>query len=290
MEDTTDTIRLILIPAQLTEIPQPPKQLYCRGVAPEEGELMLTVVGSRAYTSYGKEACETLISGLRGYPISIVSGLALGIDAIAHTAALKAGLRTIAVPGSGLRDDVLYPRTNVALAKKIIDAGGALLSEYEPDFAATKWSFVQRNRIMAGLSKAVLVIEAGEKSGTLVTSRLATDYNRDVFAVPGSIFSETSKGPNMLITLGATPIRTSADILLALGFNIDTESAASEIEIDLSQYSEQERAVYTMLASPTEREELTVTLGLSVSDANILLMKMEIAGLIKDTPLGLIRA
>ncbi len=285
MED----IRNIPIPAQLMEIPQPPEKLYCRGVTPVKDELMLTVVGTRAYTSYGKEACETLIAGLRGYPITIVSGLALGIDAIAHNAALRAGLRTIAVPGSGLMDEVLYPRTNVGLAKRIIEAGGALLSEYDPDFAATKWSFVRRNRIMAGLSKAVLVIEARERSGTLVTSRLATDYNRDVYAVPGSIFSEVSKGPNMLITLGATPIRTSEDILLALGFNIDRDKSEAEADIDMSGFSEEERAVYTLLAQPMERETLTVSLGLSASTANILLMKMEIAGLIKDTPLGLMR-
>ena len=282
-----DDIFEIPIPPQLSEIPQPPKQLYCRGAALEEDELMLTVVGSRAYSSYGKEACETLISGLRGFPITIVSGLALGIDSIAHTAALAAGLRTIAVPGSGLRDEVLYPRTNALLAKKIVDAGGALISEYAPDFAATKWSFVQRNRIMAGLSKAVLVIEAGEKSGTLVTSRLATEYNRDVYAVPGSIFSDKSKGPNMLITLGATPIRGSEDILLALGFDIveDTE----KLPLDISHLSEIEQRVYLLLDAPTERETLIATLDIRASEANILLMKMEIAGLIKDTPMGLMR-
>ena len=284
-----DDIFRIPIPFQLTEIPQPPKQLFCRGAALEEDELMLTVVGSRAYTSYGKEACETLIAGLCGFPITIVSGLALGMDALAHNAALRTGLRTIAVPGSGLQDDVLYPRTNALLAKRIIEMGGSLLSEYPPDFRATRWSFVQRNRIMAGLSKAVLVIEAGERSGTLVTSRLATEYNRDVYAVPGSIFSDKSKGPNMLITLGATPIRTSEDILLALGFDVDTNSSDTKAAIDTTQFSEHERTVYALLVQPMERETLTVSLGLSASDANILLMKMEIAGLIKDTPLGLMR-
>ena len=120
--------------------------------------------------------------------------LLLGIDSIAHRSALDAGLKTIAVPGSGLDDDALYPREHLQLAREIVEKGGALVSEYEPDFKATTWSFPRRNRIMAGLSKAVLVVEAERPSGTLITARLALDYGRDVFAVPGSIFSETSRG------------------------------------------------------------------------------------------------
>jgi len=149
-------------PKQILEIPQPPKNLFIEGVFPDSSKTFLTVVGSRKYTSYGREVCEKLIEGLRGYPIVIVSGLALGLDSIAHRAAIKSGLQTIAFPGSGISRKVLYPATNVQLAEDIVKAGGALISEHEPDFRATIWSFPQRNRLMAGVSKATLIIEAEE--------------------------------------------------------------------------------------------------------------------------------
>lgn len=274
-------------PPQLMEIPQPPKDLWLAGELPSRETVLLTVVGSRKFTSYGKEACEQIISGLRGYDIAIVSGLAIGMDSIVHEAALAAGLRTIAVPGSGLDPSVIYPRGNAQLAQRILENGGALLSEYAPDFRATKWSFPQRNRIMAGLARATLVIEAEQKSGTLITSRLATDYNRDVFAVPGNIFSPTSQGPHMLIKLGATPITCAEDVLQSFGFSIkeDNESA-----IDTTVLSPAEIRVIELLREPYHRDHIILMLGLSASDANILLMKMEIAGLIKETPEGLRRA
>src|SRR3989344_4788228 len=175
-------------PKELLEIPQPPETLYIRGKLPAPEFVRLCVVGSRKYTPYGREACEKLIGELRGHPVCIVSGLALGIDRIAHEAALKAGLPTIAVPGSGLDIEVIYPKSNLGLAKDILKHGGCLLSELPPKEKATTWTFPQRNRIMAGLSRAVLIIEAEQKSGTLITSRLATEYNRDVLTVPGSIF------------------------------------------------------------------------------------------------------
>ncbi len=182
-------------PTQLLEIPQPPEKLYIRGELPSPDTKLLCVVGSRRYTNYGKEACEKLISGLRGYDVAIVSGLAIGIDGIAHEAAMNAGLKTIAIPGSGLGVSAIHPIAHIGLAQKILDSGGCMLSEYEADFRSTLWSFPQRNRIMAGLSCAVLVIEAEIKSGTLITSRMATDYNKDVLTVPGNIFSKTSEGP-----------------------------------------------------------------------------------------------
>ena len=200
-------------PASLLEIPQPPKKLYVAGELPPEGSILLAVVGSRKYTSYGADACEKIIEGLSGYPIVIVSGLALGIDALAHKAALKAGLKTLAVPGSGIDSKVIYPRTNLSLAEEIVEKGGCLLSEYEPDFQASTWSFPARNRIMAGLSRAILVIEAGERSGTLITARLATEYNRDVYVIPNGIFSPGSQGSNKLLKQGAYPITESSDIL-----------------------------------------------------------------------------
>lgn len=206
------------IPKCLFEIPHPPKELYIRGTLPPKDHIYVCVVGSRKHTQYGKECCEKIIEGLKGQPVVIVSGLALGIDAIAHKAAIKAGLKTVAFPGSGLDDSVLYPRTNFNLAKEILKSGGCLISEFPPDMKAEIWTFAQRNRLMAGISKAVLVIEAEEKSGTLITARMATDYNRDVLAVPGSIFSSTSIGTNKLLALGATPVTSSIDILDVLGF------------------------------------------------------------------------
>lgn len=274
-------------PSQLMEIPQPPKDLWLAGELPSQETVLLTVVGSRKFTSYGKEVCEQIISGLRGYDIAIVSGLAIGMDSIAHEVALAAGLRTIAVPGSGLDARVIYPRGNAQLAQRILENGGALLSEYAPDFRATQWSFPQRNRIMAGLARATLVIEAEQKSGTLITSRLATDYNRDVFAVPGNIFSPNSQGPHMLIKLGATPITCAEDVLQSFGFSIKEDQTNT---IDITMLSPDEIRVIELLHEPYHRDHIILMLGLSTSDANILLMKMEIAGLIKETPEGLRRA
>lgn len=276
------------IPHQLLEIPQPPKELWVAGVLPSPETILLTVVGARKHSPYGREACEEIIAGLLGYDIAIISGLALGIDAIAHEAAMRAGLRTIAVPGSGLDKSVLYPRANVQLAERIVEVGGALLSEFEPKFHATNWSFPQRNRIMAGLAKATLIIEAEEKSGTLITSRLATDYNRDVFAVPGSIFSSLSHGPNMLITLGATPISSSEDVLKALGFRLDADTE-TQMTLDFSSLGDNEREIMEALTTTKYREVLIEELDLPVSEGNIILMKMEIAGLIKETPEGIRR-
>ncbi|KKW11295.1 MAG: Transcriptional regulator, MarR family [Parcubacteria group bacterium GW2011_GWA2_49_9] len=265
-------------PHRLREIADPPKKLYVQGTLPPEDHKWLSVVGSRKYTNYGKEACEKLILGLAGYPVVIVSGLALGIDALAHRAALDAKLPCVAVPGSGLDPKVLYPSTNRRLADDILKAGGALLSEFEPDFRATAWGFLQRNRIMAGLSDAVLVIEAEQRSGSLVTSKFATEYNRDVLTVPGSIFSSTSTGPHMLIKLGATPITSSTDLLEALGFKPNEKVAR-----DYSDCTPEEKKVIALLAEPLSRDDLIDALGIPTNQANALLSFMELKGLIKES-------
>ncbi len=266
-------------PSQLLEIPQPPEKLYIRGGLPGPNTKLLCVVGSRRYTNYGKEVCEKLISGLRGYDIAIVSGLAIGIDGIAHEAAMNTGLRTIAVPGSGLGVEAIHPMAHVGLAKKILDSGGCLLSEYEQDFKSTLWSFPQRNRIMAGLSCAVLIIEAEKKSGTMITSRMATDYNRDVLTVPGNIFSKTSEGPHLLIRLGATPITNSAELLLALGFE-NKDSAPRNLELEYSECSLEEKAVIKILREPIPKDDLLRALNMPVGQANAVLSVMELKGLI----------
>jgi DNA processing protein len=269
------------IPEMLREISDAPKKIYIQGKLPPPDAKILCVVGSRKYTQYGKDVCEKLISGLRGYDITIVSGLALGIDGIAHKCALDAGLKTIAVPGSGLHESVLYPSTHKQLAEKILESGGALISEFEPEFRATPYSFPQRNRIMAGMSHAVLVIEAEIKSGTLITSKFATEYNRDVLTAPGSIFSKNSEGPNMLIRLGATPVRNSEDILEALGFKINEEP--QNLELKYADCSEEELFIIKILTEPMEKDELIRQLKMPVSKASTIISIMEIKGLIKES-------
>lgn len=279
-------LKLDQFPKPLLEIPQPPKTLYIRGKLPNSNLIYLAVVGSRKYTSYGKDICEKLISGLKGYPIVIVSGLAMGIDSIAHKAAINNNLITISFPGSGLDNSVLYPRSNIKLAQEIIDNGGCLISEFLPNAISQLYSFPQRNRLMAGISKAVLIIEAEEKSGTLITARMALDYNRDILAVPGSAFSSNSNGTNWLIKQGATPVTTSEDILVALGFNIEkTQLSDKEKYADCSK---EELKIIDLLREPIERDELIRISGMKTAEANALLSIMEIKDLIKEE-LGEIR-
>mgnify|MGYP006391967153 FL=1 len=273
-------------PEQLLEIPQPPKTLYIRGKLPPKDHIYLAVVGSRKYTSYGRDICEKLIKGLKGYPIVIVSGLALGIDSIAHRTALSAGLITMSFPGSGLDNKALYPRNNTALADEIVESGGCLISEFPPSMKAELYTFPQRNRLMAGMSKATLVIEAAEKSGTLITARMALDYNRDVLVVPGSVFSTTSTGTNKLIRQGAVPITNSNDLLEALGFEVEKQYQTEEEKY--ADCSKEELKIIEMLLEPMERDELVRESVMNIASANALLSIMEIKELIKEE-LGEIR-
>ena len=268
-------MKQIPLPKLLQEIPDPPKQLYIRGVFPaQENLIFLTIVGSRKYTSYGRQVCQKLIRSLRGYPFVIVSGLALGIDSIAHETALDIGLLTVAIPGSGLSNEVLYPASNRQLAQKIIQSGGCLVSEFEPDFKATLWSFPKRNRIMAGISHAILVIESENISGTRITARLATEYNREVFAVPGSIFSEQSKGNNELIREGATPVTEIGDILECFGFDKKQQQE--------NNLTKQEESLIKLLEEPQSRNELAEKLSLPIYELSILVSTLEIRGLLQE--------
>lgn len=284
MQNTSQNIRTLNrkeFPKRLLEIPDFPKKLFLKGKLPPEKSKYLAVVGSRKYSEYGKNAVEKLIAGLRGYPIVVVSGLALGIDSIAHRVAMDSNITTIAVPGSGLDESVLYPSSHRQLANKIVEKGGALISEFEPQFKATAYSFPQRNRIMAGLSDAVLVVEAELRSGTLITSKYATEYNRDVFAVPGSIFSSNSAGPHMLIRLGATPVTSSSELLDALGFQ-----TASELGLNNSRFddcSSSELKIINILKEPTTRDEIIRKLNIPTREANTTISIMEIKGLIVES-------
>lgn len=266
-------------PSLLKEIPQPPESLNYRGQLPPANLKLLAVVGSRKYTSYGMRVVDYLISGLKGYPIGIVSGLALGIDSLAHKAALDNNLYTLAIPGSGINDSVIYPATHKPLARKILESGGGLLSEFEPDFQATTWSFPQRNRLVCGIASATLVIEAAEKSGSLITARMTTDYNRELLVVPGDIFSNNSKGVHQFLKLGATPITSAEDILIALGIEAtltkDTTSTMSEL-------SEIEKQILDLLKAPLAKDLLIRQLTIETSAANIILMQLEINGHIKE--------
>ena len=264
-------------PTLLKEISDPPKQLFARGNLPQENNFSLCVVGSRKFTQYGKAVCQHLITGLQNLPVTIVSGLALGIDSIAHETALKIGLQTIAIPGSGLDDDIIYPVSNRGLAMKILKQGGGLISEYEPSFRATMWSFPKRNRIMTGMSHATLVIESTERSGTLITARLAYEYNRDVLAVPGSIFSPNSSGTNKLIQDGATPIVSIQELIEAIGLEKPNVQKHT-----YENCTPNEIILVKLLTKPKERKQLMTVSSLSQEDFNAAITLLDMKGHIEE--------
>ncbi|RTK97888.1 MAG: DNA-protecting protein DprA [Neisseriaceae bacterium] len=266
-------------PRGLSEIPEPPETLWIRGILPPPTHKRLAVVGSRALSPYGRTACQKLLAGLSGYPISIVSGLALGTDACAHAAALDAGLHTIAVPGSGLADHTIAPRTNLGLAHRILASGGALLSEYAPDEEAAPWKFPRRNRLMVGMSDAVLVIEAGERSGTLITARLAGEYNRDLLCVPHRIGDAHGYGAHLFLRLGAGLVSESRHILEALGIPMRTEEKSGPPP-DLSP---DEAVLYTLLTEPLTQDELLRASGLPHTATLTALATLELRGVLTQT-------
>lgn len=274
-----------LIRDLLGHIPHPPRHLMIRGTFPAVPHyVFLTIVGSRNHTSYGKEVCKKLIQGLKGYPVVIVSGLALGIDTIAHETALEVGLTTIAFPGSGLDESIIYPRANRPLAEKILIAGGCLISEFSLHQKTNDWLFPARNRLLAGISRATLVIEATHKSGTRITARLATEYNREVLTVPGNIFSTQSEGPHELLRMGAIPVTTSEHILEALGI---TKTHQPPLDL-FSQCNSDEQTIITLLTHPQPRGELIRASNLPIHIAIAVLTQMEIKGFICESE-GVVR-
>lgn len=206
------TIKDDIYPPLLKQIYDPPAVLFVRGVLPDPNRKHLAVVGSRKASKYGLRVTDELIEPVARAGVVIVSGLAFGIDAAAHDAALRGDGTTIAVLGSGVDSDSIYPSRNRALASRILAQGGALISEFPLHTAPLKQNFPFRNRIIAGLCHGTLVVEAGIKSGSLITTRSAMDSNRDVYAVPGSIHSLLSEGPHELIKNGATPVTKPEDI------------------------------------------------------------------------------
>ena len=217
--DTVDEIAVVTracdeYPAQLAAVPSAPETLYVRGRLVADDALAVAIVGSRRATPYGLEVAERLGAALGARGVTVVSGLARGIDSAAHHGALESGGRTIAVLGSGV--DVIYPPEHAALAKAI-DLTGAVVSELVPGTRPQQWFFPLRNRVISGLSRAVVVIEASERSGSLITARCALDQGRDVLAVPGNILSGRNRGAHALLRDGAKIVESADDILEELG-------------------------------------------------------------------------
>lgn len=262
-------------PPLLRETPSMPKRLYIKGAFPPHDRIYLCVVGSRACSTYGRRMTHSLIAGLASAPVVIVSGLAHGIDTEAHKAALDVGLPTVAVVPSSLDEKSLYPASNIVLARSIVQRGGCLVSEHGSPFIAMMHSFAERNRIMAGMSQATLIIEAGEKSGTLITAKLALDYNREILAIPHELGKPGGIGVNRLLREGATLVRDSADITQALG--LKSTPTQHTLPTDLTEY---ESRVLTLLATPLLHDEVIVQSALSAQDASIALSSLLLRGLI----------
>lgn len=273
--------------SRLLELHDIPKQLYIEGTLPEvtldeygrATPRILTVVGSRKNTTYGKQALDMLITSLKDEPVIILSGLALGIDGLAHKAALTNNLTTIAIPGSGLDAKVLYPSSHRHLAKDIIAYDGALISELEPTTPAAPWTFPQRNRVMAALSDALLIIEAEEKSGTLITARLALELGRDIGAIPGEIFSPTATGTNTLIHEGAYPITSASDLFSLLHLSQKEDSAVEHEK----EFEGNEKIIMDLLREPVDKDTLLQKTNLSFTDFLTAFSSLEINGYLQES-------
>jgi DNA processing protein len=265
-------------PAYLREVPNPPPLLYMQGDLQEVDRWAVAVVGTRRLTTYGRQATHDLVAGLVRNNITIVSGLARGIDAVAHKTAVELGGRTIAVLGSGL--DAIYPAEHRPLAQSITQGHGALISEYGLGVQPEAKNFPPRNRIISGLSLGVLVVEAGEQSGALITTNFAAEQNRDVFAVPGNINSPVSKGPNRLIQQGARLVSCVEDILEELNIYMVAEQTA--VQMALPETAE-EAALYTHLSSqPVHIDDLSRASNLPTALVSSTLTIMELKGMVQQ--------
>jgi len=264
-------------PSRLREIYDYPPVLYVKGSLPAEHEPCLAIVGTRRSTVYGRQVTEEIVADLARSNITIISGLARGIDSVAHRAALDAGGKTVAVFGSGL--DIVYPGENAKLAQAIVEHG-ALVSEYPLGVKPKAENFPMRNRIMSGLSLGVLVVEAGERSGALITAQQAVEQNREVFAIPGSILSPASQGTNRLIQEGAKLVRNYTDILQELNLTIVVQQA--EIK-EFSPANETESAILKQLsAEPNHIDEICRRSGLTMPEVSSTLAMLELRGIARQ--------
>lgn len=263
-------------PCILAESSDPPAILFVRG-APIQLQRPVAVVGTRSMTPYGSRVVHELIPPLVSAGCEIVSGLALGVDAEAHRAALRANGTTIAVLGSGINDGAIYPRNNAPLARQILENGGTILSEFPPGTESLKHHFPLRNRIIASLSLATIIVEAAEASGSLITASLALDENRDVFSVPGQITSPQSTGTNKLLALGATPC-TSADVVLErLGASLPHFDA----KLPHRDLSDIDRKILSALEIPQNLDGLVRHLELPTSCISPCVTALEMDGFIR---------
>lgn len=264
-------------PRRLKEIDQPPPVLYLRGALAEEDQWAVAIVGTRRATAYGRQAADELAAGLARRGITVVSGLARGIDAIAHQAALKAGGRSLAVLGCGV--DQVYPPEHRRLAEQLCERGG-LLSDYPPGTPPEVANFPPRNRIISGLSLAVVVIEAGESSGALITASFASEQGRAVFALPGSIYAPQSKGTNRLIQEGAQIYLDIPGLLeaLNLGQVCQQQAARAALPADAT-----EAKLYAILGrEPVHVDEIGARADLPIAQVSAALALMELKGLVRQ--------
>lgn len=271
-------------PDSLREIPQSPFALYWRGskVLPAH---RVAIVGTRKYSSYGERAANFLASELAKSGVSIVSGLAKGVDCLAHQAAVESGGHTVAVLGGGSDDKTISPASNRALAKHILDTGGAIISEYAPGTPAHARFFPMRNRIVSGLAKGVIVIEAGLKSGTMITADLAKKQGRELFAVPGSIFDNNSTGTHHLIKHGAKIITDAHDILESIGmYGVSTPQESQEF----TGTDEEFRIYQTLQSFPQglSLNQLSETTGITAPSLMTTLTMLEMSGYTSQTQSG----
>jgi DNA processing protein len=264
-------------PPRLKDIEQPPPVLYVRGELLEEDLWAVAIVGTRRVTPYGRQIAEEVASLLGGNGVTVVSGLARGVDAVAHTAALRAGGRTLAVLGCGV--DRIYPPEHHALAEQLM-ARGALLSDYAPGTPPESANFPPRNRIISGLSVATIVIEAGETSGALITAEFAAEQGREVFAVPGSILAPQSKGPNRLIANGARPLLDARDVLDVL--NLTRVSQHRAARKSLPADATEAQVIDTMADEPLHVDEIRVKCGLPIEKVTAALVMMELKGMVRQ--------
>lgn len=269
-------------PSLLRELPDRPQTLYSEGNFDWKKPVpMVAIVGSRKFTAYGEQVASKLAEDLTRAGILVVSGLAFGIDSVSHEATLGAGGETIAVLGSGLRS--ISPASHIPLARKIM-GHGAIVSEYPPSMGGDKWTFPERNRIIAGMTLGTIVIEAAEGSGSLITAQCALDYNREVFAVPGSIFSPYSIGTNALIKRGAKMVTGVADILEELRPEtfaaLEERPSLTAARVDLS--APEQKIVAVLTHEPLHVDKIIQQTTLPTREVSSLLSLLEIKGLAKN--------
>jgi DNA processing protein len=268
-----------LYPSYLLEIPAPPPLLYMVGALKDIDRFAVAVVGTRRLTAYGRQATRDLVSGLVNSGVTIISGLARGIDAVAHMTALELGGRTIAVMGSGL--DNIYPAEHRSMVDRIIQNDqGAVISSYGLGVQPEAKNFPPRNRIISGLSLGVVVVEAGERSGARITANYALEQDREVFAVPGNITSPASQGTNRLIQEGAKLVRHPDDVLEELNLRMVFEQAA--VQLALPESAEEAALMGYLSAQPVHVDEICRATGMPSSLVSSTLTLMELKGMVQQ--------